>query len=71
MAMVISFLGLLMLLGNQLRVLFKGVGVKRGRAAAREPRSSDRLINTAIYFFIDENIPLHSGLGFVSSVKLF
>ena len=46
MAMVISFLGLLMLFANQLRVLFKGVGVKRARSAALGPRSSDGLANT-------------------------
>ena len=60
-----------MLFGNQLRVLFEGAEVKRGRAAARGPRSSDGLINTAIYFFIDENNLLHSCLCFVSLVKLF
>ena len=52
MAMVISFLGLLMLFANQLRVLFKGVGVKRARSAALGPRSSDGLAEAVERGFI-------------------
>ena len=42
--MVVSFLGLLMLFGNQLGGLFKGVGVKRARSAALGPRFYDGLV---------------------------
>ena len=50
--MVVSFLGLLMLFGNQLGGLFKGVGVKRARSAARGPRFYDGLVESVEYNFI-------------------
>jgi hypothetical protein len=50
--MVVSFQGLLMLVGNQHWVLFEGVGVKRARSTAHAYRFYDGLAKLSDRGFI-------------------